>query len=98
MLAAWLTTRPRAASWLVLLGVALASPSLFTGLVADNLLHQLLLRGISRALQGLSATTLNLFHFANGESGNRAKPDESRRLRGGPTAIWCWLSSGRSAR
>jgi hypothetical protein len=66
MLAAWLVTRPRATSWLVLLGVALASPSLFTGLVADDYLHQLLLRE-KPGIPGLSATTLDLFHFANGD-------------------------------
>src|SRR5947207_6235815 len=65
-LAAWLTAQPRALRWLVLLGVTLASPSLATGLIADDRLHELLLRG-QPGIAGLSPKTLDLFDFANGD-------------------------------
>jgi hypothetical protein len=66
VIAAWLDTKPHAVWWLMLLGVVLASPSLFTGLVADDFLHQLLLRD-QPGIPGLSPKTLDLFHFANGD-------------------------------
>jgi hypothetical protein len=68
-LAAWLEGRRRAIAWLVLLGVVLASPSLGTGLVADDLLHQLLLRA-RPGIPGLTPKAFDLFHFANGDPGS----------------------------
>jgi hypothetical protein len=65
-LAAWLGAQPRARWWLVLLGVALASPSVATGLIADDRLHELLLRG-QPGIPGLAPKSLDLFHFANGD-------------------------------
>ncbi len=65
-LATWLGAQPRAMAWLVLLGVALASPSLATGLIADDRLHELLLRG-QPGIPGLAPKSLDLFHFANGD-------------------------------
>ena len=65
-LAGWLESLPHAVPWLVLLGVALASPAIFTGLVADDLLHQLLSRD-EPGIPGLSPKTLDLFHFASGD-------------------------------
>src|SRR3954466_5099933 len=65
-LATWLGAQPRAMRWLVLLGVALASPSVATGLIADDRLHELLLRG-QPGIPGLAPKSLDLFHFANGD-------------------------------
>ena len=65
-LATWLGAQPRAMWWLVLLGVVLASPSLATGLIADDRLHELLLRR-QPGIPGLAPKSLDLFHFANGD-------------------------------
>jgi hypothetical protein len=65
-LAEWLEGRRRAVAWLVLLGMVLASPSLGTGLVADDFLHQLLLRE-RPGIPGLTPKTFDLFHFASGD-------------------------------
>jgi hypothetical protein len=65
-LGAWLEARPRAALGIVVLGVVLASPSLFTGLVADDLWHELLLRQ-HPTIPELSSKTWDLFHFAGGD-------------------------------
>lgn len=66
-LSAWLATRPRAVTWLILLGVGLTGPSLFTGLVADDWLHQLLLRE-QPGIPGLTPRTVDLFRFASGDA------------------------------
>ncbi len=61
----WLGS-PRA-TWLVLaVALALSAPSLTTGLVADDLVQQLLLHQ-PRALSGMSSHPLDLFCFATGE-------------------------------
>jgi hypothetical protein len=65
-LATWLGAQPRAMRWVVLLGVTLASPSVATGLIADDWLHELLLRG-RPGIPGLAPKSLDLFHFANGD-------------------------------
>ena len=57
----------------VLLGLVLLSPSLTTGLVADDYLHALMLRD-DPGLRGLVPTTLDLFRFADG------KPETARAL------------------
>jgi hypothetical protein len=84
-LAAWLERRPHAMWGLVLLGVALASPSLFTGLVADDLLHQLLLRD-QPGIPGLAPKTLDLFRFADGD------PVSARQLMNHGVFPW-WTDS-----
>src|SRR3954469_25513624 len=84
-LAEWLVTRPHALSWLVLLGVALASPSLFTGLVADDYLHQILLRD-QPGIPGLSPKILDLFQFAHGD------PASARQLMNHGVFPW-WTDS-----
>jgi hypothetical protein len=65
-LATWLAAQPRAMWWLVALGVVLASPSVATGLIADDRLHELLLRG-QPGIPGLAPKCVDLFHFANGD-------------------------------
>jgi hypothetical protein len=50
----------------VALGLLLASPSLWTQPVADDLLHELLLRG-EPGLRGLEPKTVDLFRFASGD-------------------------------
>ncbi|HZS41385.1 MAG TPA: hypothetical protein VFF06_31365 [Polyangia bacterium] len=62
------------APWIAIaLAVALSLPSLTTGLVADDHVHQLLLRE-PRPFAGLSARKLDLFAFATGN------PDDARAL------------------
>lgn len=68
-LADWLEAQPRAVAGLVLLGMLLTSPSLGTGLVADDLLHQLLLRE-QPGIPGLAPKHVDLFHFASGDPEN----------------------------
>src|SRR5688500_4306736 len=64
--ARWHAT-PRAAAFaIILLGVLLASPSLFTSPVADDLLHELLLRENPGVL-GLVPRDIDLFRFASGD-------------------------------
>ena len=60
----WLAST-RSTPWLVLLGVALTSPSLQIGLMADDYLHALVLRGlpVTVAQRG----PLDLFRFADGD-------------------------------
>ena len=65
-LARWLANRRAAAFAIILLGVLLASPSLFTSPVADDLLHELLLRENPGVL-GLVPRDIDLFRFASGE-------------------------------
>ncbi len=48
------------------LGVCLLSPSLFSGLVADDYLHELMLRD-KPGIVGLSHSALDLFRFADGQ-------------------------------
>lgn len=84
-LAACLETRAHAVAWLVSLGVVLASPSLFTGLVADDLLHQLRLRE-HPGIPGIAPTILDLFRFA---SGNR---DAARELMN--HGVFPWWTDG----
>ena len=61
-----ITERLRA-PWLIV-GVALllASPSLFTGLCADDFIHQLLMRK-DPGIAGFAFRPLDLFAFANGD-------------------------------
>lgn len=84
-LAAWLEAQPRAVAWLVVLGVLLTSPSLATGLVADDLLHQLLLRDVP-GIPGLSPKSVDLFHFAGGD------PESARLLMNHGVFAW-WTDS-----
>ncbi len=56
-------SRPRADLWLIFLGTLLASPSLFSGLGADDYFHELELS--SNPLPGLSRSPLDLFRFAS---------------------------------
>jgi hypothetical protein len=62
---------PRAALVVVAIAVALQAPSLTTGFVADDHLHQLVIRG-DRTFAGLPKSRLDLFTFARGEESNRA--------------------------
>jgi hypothetical protein len=65
---------PRVVTWgCVLLGLALLSPSLTTGLVADDYLHALMLRD-DPGLRGLTPATFDLFRFADG------RPETARAL------------------
>ena len=57
----------------VVLGLALLSPSLGTGLVADDYLHELMLRD-DPGLRGLHHGALDLFRFADGQ------PETARSL------------------
>lgn len=59
----WLA-RPAAAWLAVAAGLVLAAPSLTTGVVADDWLHQLIACGRADALPGLPASRLDLFAFA----------------------------------
>jgi hypothetical protein len=65
--ARWLATRKYAAIGIVALGLLLASPSLWTEPVADDLLHELLLRP-DPGVHGLEPKTLDLFRFASGDA------------------------------
>jgi hypothetical protein len=60
----WLAT-PRATRWLVALGVLLTLPSLASGLVADDYLHAITLRGLP--FPQPQAGPFDLFRFANGD-------------------------------
>ncbi len=64
--ALWLSRRRYAACWIAALGLLLASPALWTEPVADDLLHELLLRS-DPGLRGLEPKTLDLFRFASGD-------------------------------
>src|SRR6266511_1687240 len=55
------------------LGVCLLSPSLWSGLVADDYFHELMLRD-DPGLRGLSHGALDLFRFADG------RPESARAL------------------
>jgi hypothetical protein len=68
----WLAS-PRAPWAIITLAVVLSLPSLTTGLVADDHVHQLLLRE-PRAFGGLSTRKLDLFSFASG------KPEDAHKL------------------
>src|SRR4051812_14473201 len=85
-LAAYLEAQRWAVFWLVLLGLVLVTPSLFTGLVADDLLHQLLLRQ-RPGIPGLSPSTVDLFHFARGD------PASARQLMNHGVFAW-WTDCG----
>src|SRR5688572_15797257 len=50
----------------IVLGVCLMSPALGTGLVADDYLHQLMLRA-DPGIRGLSHRPFDLFRFADGQ-------------------------------
>jgi hypothetical protein len=52
--------------WLVLLGVLLAAPSLNTGLVADDYIHAVVLRGLPTVAP--TKGPLDLFRFADGDA------------------------------
>ncbi len=65
--ARWLSRRKYAACGIVALGLLLASPSLWTEPVADDLLHELLLRP-DPGVRGLEPKTLDLFRFASGDA------------------------------
>jgi hypothetical protein len=65
-LARWLADRRAAAFAIVVLGASLASPSLFTTLVADDLLHELSLRE-DTGVAGLPPREIDLFRFASGD-------------------------------
>ena len=62
----WLAS-PRAAGWIVALGVLLTSPSLVTGLVADDFLHALTLRHLP--FPQPQRGPFDLFRFASGDLG-----------------------------
>jgi hypothetical protein len=84
-LASWLDSRKHVVPCLVLLGLALTSPSLVTGLVADDFLHQLSLRE-APGIPGLSPKTLDLFRFANGD------PETARLLMN--HGVFPWWADG----
>ena len=65
-LARGLANRRAAAFAIIALGVLLASPSLFTQPVADDLLHELSLRE-NPGVAGLSPHDIDLFRFASGD-------------------------------
>lgn len=65
-LSGWLAGRRRPVLFLALLGVVLASPSLWTEPVADDLLHELILRP-TPGITGLRPQTVDLFRFASGD-------------------------------
>jgi hypothetical protein len=65
-LALWLASRRAAAFAIIVLGALLASPSLFTKPVADDLLHELSLRE-HPGIAGLSPRDIDLFRFASGD-------------------------------
>lgn len=59
----------RTATWCcIVLALCLLSPALWTGLVADDYLHELMLRD-DPGLRGLSHRPLDLFRFADGRPG-----------------------------
>jgi hypothetical protein len=57
--------QPTSLRWLVLLGVLLAAPSLNTGLVADDYIHAVILRGLPTVAP--TKGPLDLFRFADGD-------------------------------
>jgi hypothetical protein len=65
-LAAWLARRRYPAIAIAAAGVTLASPALLTEPVADDLLHELLLRD-QPGILGLRPQTVDLFRFATGD-------------------------------
>src|SRR5688500_18786446 len=65
-LARWLANRRAAAFAIIVLGALLASPSIFTKPVADDLLHQLSLRE-TPGISGLPPRDVDLFRFASGD-------------------------------
>jgi hypothetical protein len=71
----WLSS-PRAAWWIVLLGVALTAPALGVGFAVDDHIHRVLSRPHT-GIAGLSARPLDLFVFSTGnEAENHALIDE----------------------
>jgi hypothetical protein len=65
-LALWLEKRRAAAFAIIMLGALLASPSLLTKPVADDLLHELSLRE-NPGILGLPPRDIDLFRFASGD-------------------------------
>jgi hypothetical protein len=65
-LARWLANRRAAAFAIIVLGALLASPSLLTKPVADDLLHELSLRR-NPGIAGLPPRDIDLFRFASGD-------------------------------
>jgi hypothetical protein len=64
---------PYASIGITAMALVLTSPALGVGLIADDLIHQIMLRG-SVGLDGLSRNPLDLFRFASGD------PDSARGL------------------
>src|SRR5512145_2064175 len=56
---------PRASIGIITVALVLASPALSVGLVADDLIHQVMLR--EPGLSGMSRHPLDLFRFASGD-------------------------------
>jgi hypothetical protein len=58
-------SRPRADLWVILLGTLLVSPSIPSGLAADDFVHELALLGQASPIVGFRRFSLDLFRFAS---------------------------------
>jgi hypothetical protein len=85
-LSRWLSIQRHGALYIIALGLLLASPALWTEPVADDLLHELLLRE-TPGIRGLQPRQLDLFRFASGE------PSSTRALMNEGVFPW-WTDPG----
>src|SRR6201999_1665870 len=57
-------TRPHADLWVIVVATVLISPSIFSGLAADDFVHELSLLGQANPLVGFRRSPFDLFRFA----------------------------------